>query len=103
MELALDEPKKPVKVKARRYPVKQRKRPQQCFQSFFESTYLISSPKSGWQAAPHIKTKDLNVIPSTTTRLRPYNIKTTYKNRTIPSIEAEVAHFDGGACFPIFV
>lgn len=99
MKIVLDETKKPVKVKVRKYPKEQRKFLDTYFSKLVDMGFLKPCPQASWQAAPHLVPKESKSKFRTTIDLRPVNAATKAEQWPMPVIEAELSDFIGSTHF----
>lgn len=99
LKITLDLKKKPVKVKTRRYPAKQRKFLDRYITQLSNMGFIKPCPQASWQAAPHLVPKDSKPGFRTTIDLQPVNGATKADKWPMPMIESELCDFKGSRHF----
>ena len=94
--------KRPVKVKARRYPPHQRAFLNAYVKQLVEMKFLVPNPEAEWQAAPILVPK-----PGSKAKLRmaidlrPVNAATVKQSWLMPHIDSEVQDFARSMCLAV--
>lgn len=93
MKFTLDPSKKPVRVRVRKCPAKQRKFFHAYFDKLVRMGFLKVCTQTSWQAAPHLAPKKSKTKYQTTIDLRPVNVATKAEKWPKPIIEAALSDF----------
>lgn len=94
--------KRPVKVKARRYPAKQRAFLNAYVKQLVGMKFLILNPEAAWQAAPVLVPKARSKAKfRMAIDLRPVNAATVKQSWPMPHIDSEVQDFADSECFAV--
>ncbi len=100
MRVRVDETKRAVRVKARRYSVGQRSFLEKYVDALKDMDFVIDMPTAAWQAAPLLVPKKGSKAKfRLAVDLRPVNSATVRESWPMPHIEPELQDFSGSCYF----
>ncbi len=100
MRFRLQEGKRAVQMKVRRYPQEQREFPHKYMQSLVDMGFVFECPTAAWQAEPPlVRKKDSRASYRMAIDLRPVNSATIKESWPMPHPDSEVNDFAGSTCF----
>ena len=100
--LQVEPGKRPIRVKARRYPPDQRQFLDKYIDKLREIDFFVEMPTAEWQAAPLLVPKrDSKAKFRMAVDLRPINAATIKESWPMPHLDSEISDFAGSTCFAI--
>lgn len=101
MKIEVDEKKRPVKCKVRRYPPAQRRFLNKYVDKLVEMGFLQPNPDAKWVAAPHLVPKNSKAQFRTTIDIGPLNSATIGQSWSVPNIDTEILDLEGHGFYAI--